>query len=189
MADLNLDILVLETYNKLTLGILDISTYPDSPPISTPIITIEIPNGFSSVSLPFVPNSSNIFDSLILGLSSPGDSLTPLPDGTYTFTYSVVPASENFVTKTFQRTNVIQEKFDDAFMKLEMMQCDMAIKTQSKVDLTSIYFFIEGSKAAANECAIDTANTLYRQANKQLCNFIANNCGCSRNNNFITNFI
>jgi len=189
MADLTLDILVIETFNKLTLGIADISTYPDSPPISSPTITIEIPNGFDSVSLPFTPNTFNVFNSLILGLSAPGDDLTPLPDGTYTLTYSVTPSSENFVTKTFQRTEIFQEKFDEAYMKLDMMQCDMAIKTQSKVDLTSIYFFIEGSKAAANNCAIDTANTLYRQANKQLCNFIANNCGCSRNNNFITNFI
>ncbi len=189
MADLTLDILVIETYNKLTLGIADISTYPVSPPVSSPTITIEIPNGFGSVSLPFTPNTFNVFNSLILGLSSPGDDLTPLPDGVYTLTYSVTPSSENFVTKTFQRTNIIQEKFDDVFMGLEMMQCDRAIKLQAKVDLTTIYFFIEGSKAAANECAIDTANTLYRQADRQICNFIANNCGCSRSNNFITNFI
>lgn len=189
MADLKLDILVIETYDKLTLGVADISTYPVSPPIASPTITITIPNGFDSVSLPFVPNNFNVFNSLTLGLSAPGDDLIPLPDGTYTLIYSVTPSFENFVTKTFQRTNVIQEKFDDAFMKLDMMQCDLAIKTQSKVDLTTIYFFIEGSKAAANECAVDTANTLYNQANKQLCNFIANNCGCSRSNNFITNFV
>jgi hypothetical protein len=189
MADLKLDILVIETYDKNTLGIADISTYPDSPPVSSPTITIEIPNGFGTVSLPFTPSDFNVFNSLSLGLSAPGDDLTPLPDGTYTLTYSVTPSFENFVTKTFQRTEVIQEKFDNAFMKLDMMQCDLAIKTQSKVDLTTIYFFIQGSKAAANECAIDTANTLYRQADKQLCNFIANNCGCSRANNFITNFV
>ncbi len=181
MADLSLDILVIETFNKLTLGIADISTYPASPPISSPTITIEIPNGFGTVSLPFTPSDFNIFNSLSLGLSSPGDSLSPLPDGTYILTYSVTPSSENFVTKTFQRTEVIQEKFDNAFMKLDMMECDMAIKTQSKVDLTTIYFFINGSKAAAN--------TLYRQADIMLCNFTANNCGCSRNNNFINNFI
>jgi len=189
MADLVLDILVIETFNKLTLGVADISTYPASPPISSPTIVIDIPNGFGSITLPFVPNTFNVFNSLTLGLSAPGDSLTPIPDGTYTLTYSVTPAFENFVTKTFQRTEVFQEKFDDAFMKLDMMQCDLAIKTQSKVDLSTIYFFIQGSKAAANNCAIDTANTLYKQANKQLCNFIANNCGCSRDNNFITNFV
>ena len=29
----------------------------------------------------------------------------------------------------------LQEKFDSAFMKLDMMECDLAIKTQQKVDL------------------------------------------------------
>src|SRR5690349_18187001 len=99
MADLKLDILVIPTYNSLTLGVIDISTYPASPPISSPVITITIPNGFGSVSLPFVPNNFNVFNSLILGLSAPGDDLTPLPDGVYTLIYSVDPASINFVTK------------------------------------------------------------------------------------------
>jgi hypothetical protein len=85
------------------------------------------------------------------------------------------------------RTEVIQEKFDEAFMKLDMMECDLAIKTQSKVTLNSIYYMISGSVAAANNCAIDTANRLYIQADRMLNNFISNNCGCS-GNNYITNF-
>ena len=85
------------------------------------------------------------------------------------------------------RTELIQEKFDNAFMKLDMMECDLAIKTQSKVTLTSISFMISGSIAAANNCAVDTANKLYIQANNMLNNFIRNNCGCS-GNNYIVNF-
>jgi len=187
MADLKLDILVINTYNKLTLGVADISTYPASPPISSPTITIEIPNGFGTVALPFTPNDFNVYNSASLGLSDPLSPLTPLPDGVYTLTYSVTPASENFVTKTIMRVDVLQEKFDDAFMKLDMMQCDMAIKEQSKVDLNTIYFFIQGSISAANNCAIDTSNTLYRQADRMLCNFIKNSCNCG--NNFINNFV
>ncbi len=187
MADLKLDILVINTFNKLTLGVIDISTYPVSPPISSPIITIEIPNGFGSVSLPFIPNDFNVFNSESLGLSDPLSPLTPLPDGVYTLTYSVDPASENFVTKTIMRVDVLQEKFDDAFMKLDMMECDGPIKKQAKVDLNSIYFFIQGSISAANNCAIDTSNTLYIQADRMLCNFNKRNCGCS-GNNFIVNF-
>jgi hypothetical protein len=187
MADLKLDILVIPTYNSLTLGIADISTYPASPPISSPTITIIIPNGFGSVSLPFTPDSFNVFNSLNLGLSSPGDDLTPIPDGEYTLTYSVDPPSINFVTKTIVRVEKLQEKFDNAFMKLDMMECDSAIKTQSKVDLSSIYFQIQGSIAAANNCAIDVSNTLYIQANRMLDRFIKNNCGCS-GSNFLINF-
>jgi hypothetical protein len=113
--------------------------------------------------------------------------LIPLPDGIYTLTYSVAPAYENFVTKTIIRVEQLQEKFDNAFMKLDMMECDLAIKTQAKVDLNSVYYMIQGSIAAANNCAVDTSNKLYIQANKMLNNFIKTNCGCS-GNNYIINF-
>ncbi len=186
MADLNLDILVVQTYNSKTLGVADASTYPDSPPVQSPTIEITVP-GFGIASLPFVPNDFNIFNSTSLGLTEVGFPILPIPDGLYTLTYSVTPAYENYVTKTIMRVDQLQEKFDEAFMKLDMMECDAAIKTQSKVELTSIYFFIQGSIAAANECAIDTANKLYIQASKQLANFIKNNCGCS-GTNYITNF-
>lgn len=186
MADLNLDILVIPTYNSKTLGIADISTYPDSPPISSPTIEITIP-GFGLVSLPFVPNDFNVFNSTTLEITAVGDDLTPLPDGVYTLKYSVTPAFENYVTKTIIRVEQLQEKFDEAFMKLDMMECDMAIKKQSKVELNTIYFFIQGSVAAANNCAVEMANKLYVQAARQLSIFTKNNCGCS-GTNYITNF-
>jgi len=187
MATLNLDILVINTYNKLTLGIADISTYPDSPPTTNPIIAITIPNGFGQVSLPFTQNNFNVFNSQSLGLSDPSLPLTPIPDGVYTLTYSVDPSYQNFVTKNFNRTDILQERFDEAFMKLDMMECDKAVKTQSKEDLDTIYYLIQGCIAAANECAIKESNTLYREAWRQLDYFINNNCGCT-GNNYINNF-
>jgi len=186
MADLSLNILVLNTYNKLTLGVADISTYPDSPAVINPSLEIDIP-GFGITSVAFVPNQFNVFNSTTLGITSSGDDLVALPDGLYTITYSVTPAYENFVTKTIQRVDQLQEKFDNAFMKLDMMECDGAIKKQSKVDLNTIYFQIQGSIAAANNCAIKTSNTLYAQASRMLTNFTNNNCGCS-GNNYLINF-
>jgi hypothetical protein len=85
------------------------------------------------------------------------------------------------------RTDKIQEKFDNAFMKLDMMECDMAIKTQQKVTLSSIYFLIQGSIAAANNLALTQSKKLYDQADMMLNNFLKNNCGCS-GNNYIINF-
>jgi len=184
MADLILDILVINTYNKLTLAVADISTYPD--PVTSPSIEIT-PPGFPAISIVFVPDTLNVFNSTTLGITSGDDDLVPLPDGVYILTYSVSPAFENFVTKTIQRVDQLQEKFDNAFMKLDMMECDSAIKKQSKVDLNTIYFLIQGSIAAANNCAVDTSNTLYRQASLMLDSFIKNNCGCS-GNNYIINF-
>lgn len=187
MADLNLDILVIPTYNSKTLGIADISTYPDSPPVQSPTIEITIP-GFGLVSIPFVPNDFNVFNSTILEITSGTDELQPIPDGAYTLTYSVTPAYENYVTKTIYRVEQLQEDFDEAFMKLDMMECDGAIKKQSKVELTTIYFFIQGAVAAANNCNIKVADTLYAQAKKQLGYFIKRNCGCS-GTNYLTNFV
>lgn len=187
MADLNLDILVIPTYNTKTLGIADISTYPDSPPVQSPTIEITIP-GFGLVSIPFVPEDFNVFNSAILELTAVGEDLVPIPDGVYTLTYSVTPAYENFVTKTIIRVDQLQEKFDEAFMKLDMMECDGAIRKQSKVELNTIYFFIQGAIAAANNCNVDVANKLYAQASKQLSNFTKRNCGCS-GTNYLTNFI
>ena len=184
---LQLDILVVPTYNTLTLGVADASIYPTNPPVvSSPTIEITVP-GFDVVSLPFNVNDFNIFNSLSLGLTTFGQPLLPLPDGVYKLKYTVAPAYENFVEKTIIRVEQLQEKFDEAFMKLDMMECDRAIKTQQKVDLNTIYFFIQGAIAAANNCAVAESNKLYNQANMMLNNFIKNNCGCS-GTNYVLNF-
>jgi len=182
-----LDILVIPTYNTLTLGVADASTYDTNPPVVTaPTIEITVPN-FGVVSLPFTPNEFNIFNSTSLGLSAVGEPLIPLPDGIYYLKYTVSPAITYNVEKNIMRTELIQEKFDNAFMKLDLMECDSAIRTQAKVNLNSIYYMISGSIAAANNCAVDTANKLYMQADRMLNNFIRNNCGCT-GNNYIINF-
>lgn len=186
MADLKLDFLVVPTYNTYTLGIADASTYPLAPPVSAPTIELEVP-GFGLVSLPFSINDFNIYTSTSLGITPVGDPQVPIPDGVYYIKYSVAPAYQNFVQKTIMRVDQLQEKFDSAFMKLDMMQCDAAIRKQQMVDLNSIYYFIQGSIAAANNCAVDTANKLYNQANKMLNQFIANKCNCS-GNNYVNNF-
>jgi len=187
MADLRLDILVFPTYDVGTLAIYDSSTYPDSPPIvSGATISIDIPS-FGIVSLPFLVLETNIFNSSNLGISDIG-IYEPLPDGIYKLKYSISPATTNYVEKTIMRIDVLQEKFDSAFMKLDMMECDREIKTQSKVELNSIYLLIQGSIAAANNCAETQSYKLYKQASKMLDNFIKNNCGCS-GNNYQVNFI
>jgi hypothetical protein len=181
MADLKLDIIVVPTYNVLNLAVMDASVYPDDPPlVSGATIDIDVP-GFGLVSLPFIIEELNIFTSSNLGISAVGVS-EPLPDGIYHLKYSIAPSTVNFVEKTIMRVDLLQQKFDEAFMTLDMMECDRAIKTQSKVDLTTINFFIQGAIAAANNCAEVEANKLYTQADKMLNNFIKNNCGCSGNN-------
>lgn len=185
MADLRLDIAVIPTYNSLTLGISDLSIYPQSLTILSPSIEITVPS-FDKVVLPFTPKTFNIFDSVSLGITDPGVQ-SPLPDGVYSLKYTIAPAYKNFVTKTILRINNLQEKFDRAFLQLDMMECDRAIKTQQTVDLNSIYIFIQGAVAAANNCAVEESNKLYRQADKMLTNFMKNACQCS-GTNYVTNF-
>jgi len=181
---LNLDFLVVPTYDKYTMAVMDTSTYVVAP--TTPLITITVPL-LTAVDIVFTPNVLNVFNSETLGLTATGEDLIALPDGVYVIKYSIDPPATNYIEKDIMRTDRIQEKFDEAFMKLDMMECDKAIKTQSKVDLNTIYFLIQGSMAAANNCAIVEANKLYQQAVKALNSFIKNNCGC-QGNNYVINF-
>lgn len=175
---LKLDFIVVPTYSTLTLGIVDISTYPNDPPtVSSPTLEVTVP-GHGLVSLGFNVNDITVLNTSNLGISDVGENL-PLPDGVYTINYSVAPAYENYVKKSIIRVQQLQEKFDRAFLQLDMMECDMAIKKQSKNVLDSIYYMIQGSMAAANNCAELQANKLYNQADRMLNDFIANNCGCS----------
>jgi hypothetical protein len=181
MADLKLDIIVVPTYSTLTLGIVDASTYPNNPPIViSPTISIDVP-GFGLVFKPFIPNEINIFTSADLGITEAGCN-QPLPDGLYRLKYTVAPAYENYVEKSIMRIEKLQEKFDSAFLKLDMMECDRALKTQSSVTLNTINFFIQGALASANNCSEYEATKLYNQADTMLNNFMKNNCGCSGNN-------
>ena len=186
MSTLNLDILTIPTYDVLYFAVMDISTYPSTPPVvANPTLTVTAP-GFNAVSIPFTPLTVNVLNSENLSITSVGGDHLPLPDGVYTLTYSVTPSDTNFVTKRVMRVDQLQEKFDKAFLRLDIMECDGAIKKQQKVVLDSIYYFIQGAIAAANNCAIAEANKLYAQANRMLENFNSSNCGCS-GNNYINN--
>jgi hypothetical protein len=128
------------------------------------------------VTLPFVPNTHNVFNSGNLQLTGPSDPLVSLPDGLWTFKYSVFPNNQYFVEKSFFRIDNLQENFDRAFLTLDMMECDLAVKEQHKLELDSIYFMIQGAIAAGNNCMTDVANRLYLTAAKALNKFVK--CSC-----------
>jgi hypothetical protein len=192
MPTLRLDIVVLPTYNTYNIAVVDASTYPTTPPVVTsPTLQIDIP-GFNTVTTgvngvkDFVPAEANIFTSTDLGITTAGNECS-LPDGVYYFKYTVNPAHTYYVEKTILRIDKLQQKYDEAFMQLDMIECDRAIKTQAKVDLMSICFIMQGAVAAANNCATVQSGTLYMQADKMLDNMIANDCGCS-GVNYLINF-
>lgn len=182
---MTLDFLVTPTYSTTKLSIIDTSVYDNDPvEVDSPTLEVSIP-GFDSVKLDFLTQDYNTLTSTTLGITEEGED--PLPDGIYVFRYTVTPAYTNFVEKTIMRVDVLQEKFDMAFMKLDMMNCDAKIKRQSKIELNTIYYFIQGAIASANNCAIDQANALYKKADKMLYNFNNRNncCGNTLINNYI----
>ena len=181
MPDLTYDIIVVPTYDVNTLSIMDGSTYSDVP--LNPYIKIT-PPGYTPVYIPFVINSLNVFNSTDLEITTAGNE-EPLPDGIYCFTYII--DDNELVEKSILRVDKLQERFDEAFLTLDMMECDRAIKTQSMVDLNTIYFFIQGAIASANNCAIADSSKLYIQAGRMLEQFIRTNCNCS-GNNYVINF-
>jgi hypothetical protein len=168
-ANFQLDLIVPPSYSVNLLAVTDASIYPDDPPlVSSPSIEIQVPT-FGTKILPFVPLETNIFASDTLGITEAGCKQA-LPDGIYHLKYSVAPAYLNYVEKTIMRIDKLQEKFDSA------------LRTQSSVTLNTINFFIQGSLAAANNCAEKEALTLYNQASDMLDTFIKSNCGCTGNN-------
>lgn len=163
---LNLDI--LHTYSPYTIQVLDISTYPQGWNIINPVLEVT-GAGFAPVTIDFAPQSINVLNSSNIGCTSEGDPLVPLNDGVYTFTYSIsaTPGIPS-VTKNIFRVYQLQEKFDNAFMQLDIMECDGPIRKQKQEELNTIYLYIQGAIAAANNCALQLATKLYNQANKAL---------------------
>lgn len=185
MPALNLNIIIIPTFSVDSLTVLDISTYPDAPfEAVSPTIEICVP-GFDTVFLPFDINNFNTFTSSNFGITEPGVNQA-LPDGMYHFKYSIYPSLENFVEKSIMRVDRLQEKFDEAFLSLEMMECDKAIKKQSMADLDTIYYLIQGAIASGNNCMNQQAMMLYKKATNMLKHFMNGGCGCNGGNNFVT---
>lgn len=179
MADLTLDFIVTPTYNVNTIGIADTSTYPTTPAnVESPTLEVSIP-GFFTVNIPFVPEELNVLNSNILGITE--DTLSPLPDGLYVFRYSITPSYTNYVEKSIMRVVKLQEKFDEAFMKMDLSNCKDPIAKQRKQTLDTIWYFIQGAIAAANSCATEEAIKLYKKADKLLYNFVERGECCGVN--------
>jgi len=131
--------------------------------VSGVTIPLHLPKQFT-----FTPSSLQVYDSDVLGITCDTCELAILPDGIYKVKYTMTPAYQYFIEKSFLRTNQIYAKLDKLFLHLEFMQCDLAIKEEEKRMLDSIEFFIEGAKAAAHNCLEKEVLKLYKQANKMI---------------------
>jgi hypothetical protein len=191
MLDYNLDLVTGCNNNPKYLIITDASYYPNDPPIVyEPTVTIT-PPGFDPVTLPFVINSTNVYGSDDLGITETGCK-NDIPDGIYCIEYYIeinkmFPATSRSIKKTILRTAQLEEKFNNAFLKLDLTECDGELAKQTSVHLNTIKFFIQGAISAANNCADKEAVKLYNQAEKMLKRLNKCGCGCS-GSNYLLNF-
>lgn len=173
---LKLDILPLDTHNVQTLGLADISYYPQGLGVVSPTIEI-FPPTYNKVVQPFAYRSVTIYNSNILGLTCTDEDcdLIDLPDGVWKVKYSIAPAYENFVEKTFMRTEKIQQLWGEAFLSVDLF-CKQRPPEALKAELDDIWYLIQGAIADANECNEIAAMNKYRLAMSMLKAFKQNQC-------------
>lgn len=173
-----LNLIILDTHSKYTLAVADASEYPVGFVISTPTLEITVPN-YDPITIPFVEKTIQLYNSKSLELVCKEDEdcdNIPLPDGIWKIKYSIYPAYKYYVVKTFIRVDYLQEKLDDVYMKMDLMQCDRELEIQDRKYLDTAQAFIEGAVAAANKCADKLAMNLYRKAERMIKDYLNHRC-------------
>lgn len=168
-----LDLTIIPSYSSALLIVADISQYPTGFNISTPTIEIT-PPGFIMKSIAFTPQNVQIYNAESLDITCDDCTSFPLPDGIWKIKYSVTPAYLYFVEKNFLRVDKLIEKYDTAYLKLDILQCDQTFKREQKYKLDLINAYIEGAIASANKCALKQAMDLYNRADRELTSFLKN---------------
>jgi hypothetical protein len=168
--DTNLDFSIIENGNCKTITIVDGSIYASGQTISEPKFTVYIPGFTDPVVVNMVPKIINVINSNNLNLTCTTDvnALTVLPDGIYKATYSIKPSATYSIEKMFLRTCKLECKFDNALLKLDMLNCFDGNIPNKIVKLREIEFLIMSAKAAANACNPKLALELYMRADKEL---------------------
>lgn len=168
-----LDFTDIDTHNPNLLGIVDTSFYPDSFQIVNPTLEITPPS-FIKATVVYSPQTLNIFNSNNLNITcvtSP-DNLTALPDGLWEIRMTVNPVETYSQTKTYLRTKNIERSYGVALLKTDISQCSGNIKKQQMAMLDEIWYYIQCSIGAANDCNYRVSMELYREAATMLKDFV-----------------
>jgi hypothetical protein len=172
-----LDFAVVDMHNTLTLGVADVSFYPENFNVVNPTFEIT-PPAFVKATVTYTVGNLNVFNSNTLNITcvSSVDQLVDLPDGIWTIRQSIAPAINYNLERTFMRTTLIEQKLGKAFLKTDITQCNQDMKIEEMKIIDQIYYYIQASVAAANQCNNILAMNLYRAANTMLDNFLADKC-------------
>lgn len=172
-----LDFTIVDMHNTKSLGVADTSFYPQNFNVINPTFEITPPS-FIKATVVYTVGNLNIFNSNSLNITCVDDAslLTDLPDGIWTIRQSIAPAYQHNIERTFIRTTAIQQRLGKAFLKTDITQCDQDMKGSQMKIIDQIYYYIQASVAAANQCNNILAMNLYRAANTMLDNFLADRC-------------
>ena len=172
----NLHLIFPDTHSPHLLGVADASYYPTTP--INPTIEITPPNTRKMV-MPFAVGGMTTYNSNDLGITCEADfcSLVTLPDGIWEVKYSIAPSHEHNNTFKFIRVYNLNRRFEVAFLKTDLKECDTNVKEQDKEILDQINYFIQGAIATANDCNYTRAMELYHEAD---INFSKTACSTSK---------
>lgn len=171
-----LDLALIDTHSLGSICVMDISSYPVDWNSVSPTIQIT-PPGYETVSLVFTPSSLQVYKSSNLGIVCDWCDQVDLPDGIWNFKYSLYPAITYFVEKSIVKVDRLQAKFDEAYIMLDITQCDNQIKKIDKEFLSITQDYIDGAIAAGNKCVNKLFDTFYKKAAERINTFI-NNKSC-----------
>lgn len=160
-----LDLNIIPTYNKRTIGIGDNSSYERTP--ISPTIEITVP-GYDKVTLTFATNSLTIYNSNTLGMTTDAVETAILPDGIWQVKYSVNPNYENYTNVTFLKDDLLWETYYNTFLKVDINECDNPERDDIKSQLYEIRDYIIAAEANARVCNNTLAMNLYNLASKKL---------------------
>jgi hypothetical protein len=181
ISRLNFDI--IDTHDFKTLGIIDTSWYNPDITIETPTIEILPPGYTYAVSPFFMVKGLNIYNSNGVGITKASceEELIDLPDGLWKIKYSICPNDKLFIEKFFLKTDRLMCRYTQAFLNLDLSNCDTPVQKQKKEKLDEIEFYITGAIAASNDQNAKLAHDLYQKANKLLTRYMESNslhCSC-----------
>jgi hypothetical protein len=177
-----LNIAITDTHDFKTLGIVDTSWYNPDITVETPTIEIFPPGYTYSASPFFMIKALNVYNSNGLGITraSCEEELIDLPDGLWKIKYSICPNAELFIEKFFLKTDKIMCRYTQAFLNLDLGNCDNPVQKEKKRKLDEIEVYIIGAIAASNDQNAKLASDNYKKADKLLDRYLQDNslCGC-----------
>lgn len=172
-----LDFTIVDTHNPVTMGIADISFYPENFAIASPTYEITPPS-FLKATVLYNIHEVLFINSNTLNITCVPTAalLTPLPDGIWTIKQSIAPPASWNIEKKFLRTTNIEQEFGKAFLKTDLIECNLDVRVEQMKVLDQIWFYIQAAISAGNQCNYILAMKLYNYANTMLKNFTKGNC-------------